>query len=67
MGRSVSYTSRTVAADYVKVAEAAVLLGVSEDAIRDAVERGELPARRLGRRILIPIAALRELEPVVTR
>lgn len=67
MGHSPPLVSRTVAADYVSVREASVLLGVSQDTVRGAVERGELAARRVGRRIVIPIAALRELEPVATR
>jgi excisionase family DNA binding protein len=42
----------------VTVEEAAVLLGVSRSSAYQAVRTGELPARRLGRRLVIPAAAL---------
>jgi excisionase family DNA binding protein len=45
----------------LSVAEAAVALGVSKDAIYDAVRCHELPAIRIRRRILIPLAALEQL------
>ncbi len=35
------------------VSEAAALIGLSESATYDAVSRGEIPAVRIGRRILI--------------
>ena len=34
-------------------AEAARILGVAETTVRDAISRGELPAERVGRRIVI--------------
>jgi len=37
----------------ISVAEAASQLGVSTDSVRRAVERGELPAFRLGHRVVI--------------
>jgi len=40
------------------VPEAAQLLGISRNEAYLAVQRGELPARRIGRRILIPRVAL---------
>jgi excisionase family DNA binding protein len=40
------------------VAEAAELLGVSQDLVYDACQAGDLPAVRLGKRILIPCRAL---------
>jgi len=43
------------------VAEAAKLLRVSRDTLYAAVDRGEVPAFRWGRRIVIPTAALRAL------
>ena len=43
------------------VEEAAVALGVSRAFAYDAVRRGEIPAIKIGRRILIPRSALREL------
>jgi excisionase family DNA binding protein len=45
----------------LSVAEAAVALGVSKDAIYDAVRCHELPAIRIRRRILIPLVALEQL------
>jgi excisionase family DNA binding protein len=42
----------------VSVAEAAHLLGVSDDLVYELVERGELPCVRFGRRRLIPRRAL---------
>jgi excisionase family DNA binding protein len=45
----------------LSVAEAAAALGVSKDAIYDAVRCHELPAIRVRRRILIPLAALEQL------
>jgi excisionase family DNA binding protein len=40
------------------VEEAAALLGIGRNSAYQAVARGELPALRLGRRLLIPRAAL---------
>ena len=40
------------------VEEVAELLGLGRSAAYEAVRRGDLPARRLGRRILIPVPAL---------
>ena len=45
----------------LSVTEAAAALGVSKDAIYDAVRCHELPAIRIRRRILIPLAALEQL------
>jgi excisionase family DNA binding protein len=45
----------------LSVAEAVAVLGVSKDAIYDAVRCHELPAIRIRRRILIPLAALERL------
>jgi excisionase family DNA binding protein len=45
----------------LSVVEAAAVLGVSKDAIYDAVRCHELPAIRIRRRILIPLAALEQL------
>ena len=45
----------------LSVAEAATALGVSKDAIYDAVRCHELPAIRIRRRILIPLVALEQL------
>ena len=43
------------------VAEAAALLGVSRAFAYELVARGQLPVLRLGRRIVIPKAALRQM------
>lgn len=45
----------------VSVDVAAQLLGISRASTFRAVHRGELPSIRLGRRIIIPTARLREL------
>ena len=42
----------------VTVAEAAKLLGISRNSAYECVIRGEIPALRLGRRLVIPKAAL---------
>jgi len=39
--------------------EAAVMIGVSHNTIREALRKGLIPYRRLNRRILIPLDALR--------
>lgn len=44
-----------------RVEEVAELLGVSRSTAYDAVRRGELPAVRLGRRLLVPRARLEKL------
>ena len=43
------------------VPEAARLLGISKDSAYEAAHRGELPVRVIGRRLLIPRAALLRL------
>ena len=40
------------------VEEAAVLLGIGRNSAYQAIARGELPALRLGRRLLVPRTAL---------
>lgn len=42
----------------LSVDETARLLGVSSDAVRDAVARGEIASLRVGRRVLISAAPL---------
>jgi hypothetical protein len=44
-------------AKLLDVPAAAVLLGMSDAAVRQAVYRGELPARRLGRRRMVFVRA----------
>ena len=43
---------------FLKVAETAEILGISEKAVRRRIERGELPYRRWGRRLLISAAEI---------
>jgi excisionase family DNA binding protein len=43
------------------VPEAARVLGIGRDAAYRAAARGELPTLRVGRRILVPVAALERL------
>lgn len=45
----------------VTVEEGARILGLSRGAAYDAVKRGEIPSLRIGRRILIPKAALERM------
>jgi excisionase family DNA binding protein len=53
------------AREYVSVAEAAIMLGVSEKVIRADINRGRLPSYRVGRLIRIKLADLELLrEPV---
>ena len=40
------------------VEETALLLGVGRSVAYEAARRGELPARRLGRRVVVPVPAL---------
>lgn len=42
----------------ITVEEAACLLGLGRSAAYEAVRRGQVPARRLGRRLFIPVPAL---------
>lgn len=53
-------TTTVAAADRatLTVPEVARLLGISRNEAYLAVQRGEIPARRIGRRIVIPRAAL---------
>ncbi len=43
------------------VEEAAELLKISRPSAYQAVQRGEIPVIRIGRRILVPVAALAKL------
>jgi excisionase family DNA binding protein len=49
-----SIASRTT----ITVEEAASLLGIGRSAAYDAARRGQLPTRRLGRRLFVPVPAL---------
>ncbi len=41
--------------------ETAAILGLSKASAYDAAKRGEIPTVRIGRRLLVPTAALRRL------
>lgn len=41
----------------ITVEEAAALLGIGRTAAYEAARRGQLPTRRLGRRLLVPVPA----------
>ena len=45
----------------ITVQEAAKLLGISKNLCYDAVARGQIPAVRVGRRLLVPRLALQNL------
>ena len=45
----------------VSVADAARLLAVSENSVRNYIRDGTLPAVRLGRRVLLPVQRLRQM------
>jgi excisionase family DNA binding protein len=45
----------------ITIDEAAAVLGVSRNSAYSAVARGEIPAIRIGRRLLVPKAALERL------
>jgi excisionase family DNA binding protein len=42
----------------ITIEQTAQLLGLGRTAAYDAARRGELPTRRLGRRLLVPVPAL---------
>jgi len=41
----------------ITIEEAATLLGIGRTAAYEAANRGQLPTRRLGRRLLVPVPA----------
>ena len=45
----------------LSIAEAASRLGIHRQTLRAAIERGDLRAVRIGRRWLVPVAAIDEL------
>jgi len=44
----------------LSVEEVASLLGLGRTAAYEAARRGEIPSRRLGRRVIVPVPALLE-------
>lgn len=51
----------------ISVPEAARLLGLGRNSVYEAVRRGEVPAVRVGRRLVVPIRALEEWLEAQTR
>jgi excisionase family DNA binding protein len=49
----------------VTVTEAARALGVSRNHAYEAAKRGEIPTIRIGKRILVPVAALERMLQVI--
>lgn len=45
----------------VSVPEAARMLGIGRNAAYDSVKRGELPALKFGKRLVVPMAALERM------
>ena len=45
----------------VSAADASRMLGISRSHAYELIARGELPSLKLGRRVLVPISALRRL------
>ncbi len=56
-----SRTSVLSSSPPLTIVEAARRLGVHRETVRAAIERGEVPAARLGRRWLVPAAAVEDL------
>jgi len=49
------------------VEEAAKILGIGRSAAYQAVRTGEIPAIRIGKRLLVPVQALEQLLSTATR
>ncbi len=45
----------------ISVAECAQLLGIGRNSAYEAIHRGEIPAIRIGKRYIVPLAALEDL------
>jgi excisionase family DNA binding protein len=45
----------------ITIPEAAEMLGVSRNAAYEAAKRGEIPSIRIGKRVLVPLAALERM------
>lgn len=54
-------TSLSGAPQALTISEAATRLGIHRETLRSAIERGEVPAVQLGRRWLVPVAAIDRL------
>ena len=53
---------KTTAEKYLTALAAAAELGISKQAVSDAVKRGALAGQHVGRTLLIPLAALRRYQ-----
>lgn len=60
MGKTDRLTLADVHADVVSVVQAAEITSVSKDILYEAIRRGEFPHRKIGARIVVPVALLRE-------
>ena len=54
-------TIRRITTETVKVRDAAKILGVSAGTAYESIRRGQLPAIRLGKRLVVPVAALERM------
>jgi excisionase family DNA binding protein len=54
-------TPAPIEPEAITIGQAARRLGVHRDTLRSAIARGEVPAARIGRRWLIPLAAIDDL------
>lgn len=54
---STSVTDSLAGRATITIEEAATLLGIGRTAAYEAANRGQLPTRRLGRRLLVPVPA----------
>jgi excisionase family DNA binding protein len=50
--------ARVIPDEYMSMAEAGRRFGLSRSALHNAIGRGEIPSRKLGRRRVIPVSAL---------
>lgn len=53
--------SSAVPREYLRVAEVSAMLGVPCQTIYSWVRKGDLPARKIGSAVLIPVAQLRRV------
>lgn len=60
MAKTDRLTLDDVHADTLSVVQAAEVCGTSKDLLYEAIKRGEFPHRKVGSRIVIPVALLRE-------
>jgi excisionase family DNA binding protein len=56
-----NYMEQDVERRTITITEAAKALGVSRNKAYEAAKRGEIPTIKLGKRILVPVAALERL------